>query len=175
MEASSPPPAPRRIVTTHKEAKSVVQLDQPITFQPYPNSTTSRFSDVWVYDGVPTNDNNLATDGGERKVTGPGLGVVQEGGVTCRYNDLAPGASVPMHRTTSTDVIVLISGQTVLTLDDGTETLLEKAGDSVVQRGTMHGWRNPSKTEWTRIMAIVVDAKPVVVDGAELKNEMQSE
>lgn len=63
----------------------------------------------------------------------------------------------------------------LLVLEDGSETLLEKVGDSVIQRGTIHGWRNPSKTHWTRTMAVVVDARPVVVDGVdvELKNEMR--
>ncbi|KZV63278.1 hypothetical protein PENSPDRAFT_590089, partial [Peniophora sp. CONT] len=111
----------------------------------------------------------------ERKIVGPALGVAHEGGVACRFSDLAPGASVPMHRTTSTDVIVLTSGQIVLILEDGSETLVDKAGDIVVQRGTMHAWRNPSKTEWSRILCVAVDAKPVVVEGAELKNEMRNE
>lgn len=58
-------------------------------------------------------------------------------------------------------------------LEDGSETLVENAGDIVIQRGTMHAWRNPSKTEWTRFMAVVVDAAPVIVDGKALENEMR--
>ncbi|KZV63281.1 hypothetical protein PENSPDRAFT_641079 [Peniophora sp. CONT] len=171
--ALSPLPVPKRVVTTHDEGgKSIVQQITPLQYQFYPGSKSS-FSNAWTFDTVPTNDNNASVDGGERGITGPGLGIVHAGGVSCRYNDLAPGMSEPspMHRTTSTDVIVMISGQIILVLEDGSETLLDKPGDSVIQRGTAHAWRNPSSTEWARFLAVVVDAEPVLVDGKELKNE----
>jgi hypothetical protein len=46
-----------------------------------------------------------------------------------------------MHRTPTIDIIVIISGAMDLILDGGDEVRLE-TGDSVIQRGTMHGWRN---------------------------------
>ena len=62
----------------------------------------------------------------------------------------------------------------MLILDDGSETHLKNPGDTVVQRGTLHAWKNPSSTNWTRWATVVVDAKPVIVEGKELKNEVQA-
>jgi quercetin dioxygenase-like cupin family protein len=50
----------------------------------------------------------------------------------------APG----MHRTETLDFEVVLSGQVVLELDDGAERVLNP-GDTVVQNGTRHRWRNP--------------------------------
>jgi mannose-6-phosphate isomerase-like protein (cupin superfamily) len=50
----------------------------------------------------------------------------------------APG----MHRTDTTDFEVVLSGRVVLELDDGAEVTLGP-GDTVVQNGTRHRWRNP--------------------------------
>ncbi|VDC01821.1 unnamed protein product [Peniophora sp. CBMAI 1063] len=172
-DTSSQLPAPKRIVTAYDDAgKSVIQKIDTLQLKPYPNSK-SGYRDAWTFDKVPTNDNNLSIDGSERTITGPGLSIVHAGGVRCFFNDLAPGMTKPspMHRTMSTDVDVLISGQVFLIMEDGTETLLDKPGDSIVQRGTAHAWRNPSTTEWVRFMSVVVDAEPVVVDGKALKNE----
>ena len=54
----------------------------------------------------------------------------------------APSDDSPwMHRTPTIDIIVIISGEMYLILDGGEEVHLVP-GDSVVQRGTMHAWRN---------------------------------
>lgn len=47
-----------------------------------------------------------------------------------------------MHRTDTIDFEIVMQGQVYLQLDDGVETLL-KVGDTVVQNGTRHVWRNP--------------------------------
>ncbi len=47
-----------------------------------------------------------------------------------------------MHQTPTIDFGVVVSGEIWLELDDGEVHL--KPGDSVVQRGTMHAWRNLS-------------------------------
>jgi mannose-6-phosphate isomerase-like protein (cupin superfamily) len=46
------------------------------------------------------------------------------------------------HRTDSIDMLCVASGQIVLTLDDGAEVTLNP-GDTIVQNGTRHAWRNP--------------------------------
>lgn len=54
------------------------------------------------------------------------------------------GKSFPdvwMHRTPTIDIVVIISGEVDLILDSGEEAHL-LPGDSVIQRGTMHAWRN---------------------------------
>lgn len=65
-----------------------------------------------------------------------------------------------MHRTASTDYIILLSGEITLVLDKTEHTL--KPFDVVVQRGTNHAWVNRG-TEPAFLMAVLVDsnASPV--------------
>ncbi|HVS06533.1 MAG TPA: DinB family protein [Candidatus Dormibacteraeota bacterium] len=53
-----------------------------------------------------------------------------------------------MHRTDTVDVVVVLSGEIWLELDNGKEAHL-KAGDCVVQNGTRHAWRNKSSAPCT--------------------------
>jgi mannose-6-phosphate isomerase-like protein (cupin superfamily) len=59
-----------------------------------------------------------------------------------RYMDATdPG----MHTTDTIDFEVVLDGTIVLELDDGAEVTLNP-GDTVVQNGTRHRWRNPGDT-----------------------------
>ncbi len=59
-----------------------------------------------------------------------------------RYMDVSdPG----MHATDTIDFEVVLEGTVVLELDDGAEVTLH-AGDTVVQNGTRHRWRNGGDT-----------------------------
>jgi mannose-6-phosphate isomerase-like protein (cupin superfamily) len=59
-----------------------------------------------------------------------------------RYMDRSdPG----MHTTNTIDFEVVLEGTIVLELDDGAEVTL-RPGDTVVQNGTRHRWRNPGDT-----------------------------
>lgn len=40
----------------------------------------------------------------------------------------------------------------------------------MIQRGTIHAWKNPGP-DWTRWVTIVVDAKPAIVNGTVLGME----
>ena len=42
-----------------------------------------------------------------------------------------------------------------------------KPGDTLIQRGTIHGWTNPG-TKPARIYFVIMDAKPVTIAGKEL-------
>ena len=61
-----------------------------------------------------------------------------------------------MHRTESVDYGIVVFGEIVLVLDDGSRTHLQ-AGDVVVQRGTDHAWENPSETNPARMAFILLD------------------
>lgn len=52
-------------------------------------------------------------------------------------------------------------------MEDGSETLIENPGDVVIQRGTVHAWKNPGPG-WVRWITIVIDAEPAVVNGSPL-------
>jgi hypothetical protein len=80
------------------------------------------------------------------------MGIVLPGGLNMYYLDLAPHTEGTMHRTTSTDYLVLLSGNLSLMtpapeayrVQDGKSTHGEpveticRPGDVVAQRGMMH-------------------------------------
>lgn len=89
------------------------------------------------------------------------------GGSAVWYIDTPPGASSPLHRTVSLDIAVQLEGETELQLDGGEARLL-KPGDMAVQRATMHAWRNPSETRWSRMIGIMSECDPVMVGSETL-------
>lgn len=92
--------------------------------------------------------------------------VTPGGGANVWYNDLPPEAEGTMHRTVSFDIVIVVMGQFELTLsNDDTRTV--KVGDMVIQRSTLHKWRNPSKTQWARMVAIVSECQPYVTEKGE--------
>jgi mannose-6-phosphate isomerase-like protein (cupin superfamily) len=62
-----------------------------------------------------------------------------------------------MHTTDTIDFEYIISGEVWLELDDGVEVHL-RAGDTVVQNGTRHAWRNKG-SEPCRMVTILVGAR----------------
>ncbi len=74
-----------------------------------------------------------------------------------------------MHRTLSLDYIAVISGEIVLSLDSGEETVV-KAGEFIVQRGVNHSWINRTN-EVCRIMVVMVAAEKVVLENGKVLEE----
>jgi hypothetical protein len=58
------------------------------------------------------------------------------------------------HRTASVDLIVVLSGRISLDLDNGVSVDLV-AGDTVIQNGTRHAWRNDSDTPCTCAIVLI--------------------
>lgn len=54
-------------------------------------------------------------------------------------------------------------------MEDGSETLIEITGDTVIMKGGMHAWRNPGPN-WARWISVLVDAKPATVNGETLED-----
>jgi len=73
-------------------------------------------------------------------------------GARAYFDPDAPG----MHTTATIDFEVVLDGEVWLELDDGAELLL-KAGDSVVQNGTRHAWRNKGEVP-ARLVAFIIGA-----------------
>ncbi len=59
-----------------------------------------------------------------------------------------------MHTTDTIDYEYVISGEVWLELDDGEEIHL-KAGDTVVQNGTRHAWRNKSNEPCQMVVCLI--------------------
>jgi len=59
-----------------------------------------------------------------------------------------------MHRTDTVDLGLVLSGEIWLELDDGAE-LRFQAGDSVIQNGARHAWRNKSSEPCVMLFAFI--------------------
>ncbi len=152
----------RRVVTGHDAyGRSIVQLDEtsPNVVSNRPESSSCV---VWSTTGFPV-DNADAVD-----PTSTPVAKVVEDGTIFRVVRYEPGGQPRMHRTESIDYAVVLSGEIELILDEGSVHL--HAGDLVVQRGTMHGWRNRGP-EPCEIAFILISAEAVESDGRSLTNE----
>jgi len=65
---------------------------------------------------------------------------------------------VTMHRTDTLNYFVLTEGE-IWALSEGKDILL-KAGDVLIQKGCMHGWRNDSDKRAV-LAAVLIDAQPL--------------
>jgi mannose-6-phosphate isomerase-like protein (cupin superfamily) len=149
----------RRVVTGHDATgRAVVKIDEVATNQvsARPGATACV---VWTTEGFPV-DNNGGQDQGLRKT-----GTTLDNGTVFRILELAPGVSPRNHRTDSIDYAVIMSGEVDMELDDTSVHL--KAGDVLVQRGTIHNWVNRG-TEPCVIAFVLIAAKPVTVGGKVL-------
>lgn len=151
----------RRIVTGHDEqGQAIVRRDDEIGAQKVPD-TNAWFNCIWTTAGWPT-DNTDDSDGALRD-----RGLTQGNGSVLRIVEMGPGHRSPMHRTQSLDYGIVLSGVIELELDQGKRVAL-KAGDVVVQRGTIHAWINPG-TEPARVAFILLSAAPLQVGGREIE------
>jgi quercetin dioxygenase-like cupin family protein len=89
-------------------------------------------------------------------------------GTVFRVVEFAPGVTPRVHRTNSIDYAVVVSGEIDMELDNSVVHL--KAGDVLVQRGTIHNWVNRG-SEPCVIAFILIDAKPVEIGGKVLHAE----
>jgi len=88
------------------------------------------------------------------------------GGSVFRVVEYAPGRPPRNHRTDSIDYAIVMRGEIDMELDDGVSVHL-RAGDVLVQRGTIHNWQN-NGSEPCLIAFILIDAKPVEAGGEVL-------
>ncbi len=149
----------RRVITGHDEnGRAIVKIDEVAkhVFSGRPGATACN---IWTTEGFPA-DNDGAADEGLRKT-----GTTLANGTIFRVIEFAPGLAPRNHRTDSIDYIVVMSGEIDMELDDSVIHL--RAGDVMVQRGTIHNWVNRG-TEPCVLAVILVDAKPVKAGGKVL-------
>jgi quercetin dioxygenase-like cupin family protein len=152
----------RRVVTGHDASgRAVVKIDEVAKnlVSSRPGATACV---VWTSEGFPI-DNTEEEDGGLRKT-----GTTLDNGTVFRILELAPGVTPRNHRTDSIDYAVVMSGEVDMELDDTTVHL--KAGDVLVQRGTIHNWVNRG-SEPCVIAFVLIAAKPVTAGGKVLRAE----
>ena len=149
----------RRVVTGHDAAgRAIVKIDEPVknAASTRPGATAAV---IWTTESFPV-DNSDDADGSQRKV-----GTTHKNGTVFRVVEFGPGVAPRNHRTDSIDYAVVLKGEIDMILD-GTEVHL-KAGDVLVQRGTIHNWDNRG-TEPCAIAFVLIDAKPVEAGGKVL-------
>jgi quercetin dioxygenase-like cupin family protein len=149
----------RRIVTGHDvNGKAVVKIDEVCQNLSVGRPGRSACV-VWTTEVFPV-DNTGDTDQGLRQV-----GTTLNNGTVFRVIEFSPGVAPRNHRTDSIDYAVVMSGEIDMELDDTVVHL--KAGDVLVQRGTIHNWVNRG-TEPCVMAFILIDAKPVEAGGKVL-------
>ncbi|KAI0468918.1 hypothetical protein F4859DRAFT_190574 [Xylaria cf. heliscus] len=168
--------APRRITASNlpispsdapnpKAEPAVEVLDETLKLEPILGGSLVR-ARVATHKAIPTSN-----DGSGSVVLDdvPGFGIVMPNGLNMYYLDIAPSSEGVMHRTTSTDYLIVLQGTlTLLTPQisfDGEsgygepkETLCHP-GEIVVQRGIMHALSNRTD-QWVRVVAIVAASEP---------------
>ncbi|RDW80269.1 hypothetical protein BP6252_04907 [Coleophoma cylindrospora] len=95
----------------------------------------------------------------------------EKGAATCMIS-MKPGAESAPHRTMTLDVIVILEGEIEFHLDSG-EKMVAVAGDTIVQRGTMHKWVNVTPNGgWAKWVAFIqAIAQPIEIGDQVLRNE----
>lgn len=149
----------RRVVTGHDEngrAKVLVdeQVKNVISMRPGANSSV-----IWSSDTLPVNND------GNDDPSGKSIKTTIDNGSVFRVVSFGPGVTPRNHRTDSIDYAVVMSGEIDMGLDD--EVVHLKAGDVLVQRGTIHNWINNGKEPCVIAFALI-SAKPVTAGGKTL-------
>ena len=154
----------RRVVTGHDEGgKAVVAIDEVsrdvVSFRP-----GATITNVWSTAGFPV-DNTGAVDAGVVDGAKEITGTTRDGGTVFRIIEYAPGVAPRNHRTNSIDYAVVLSGEIDMEMDGQVVTL--RAGDVIVQRGTIHDWINRYQVPCV-IAFVLIDARPVELGGKTL-------
>src|SRR5262245_34106016 len=142
----------RRVVTGHDDnGRAVVTIDEicknVMSRRPKHESCVD-----WSTGSFPA-DNSGAEDGGARTVA-----TTDPNGTVFRIGLYHPGVAPRNRGTASIGYASVMSGEIDMQIDGATVHL--KAGDVLVQRGTIHNWTNPG-TEPCVIAFVLVAAKPV--------------
>jgi len=149
----------RRVVTGHDaQGRARVAIDELCrnVISRRPNHASCV---VWSTGAFPA-DNGDERDGAAREVA-----TTDPNGTVFRIVEYGPGVAPRNHRTESIDYAVVLAGEIDMELEG--ETVRLRAGDVLVQRGTVHNWVN-NGTEPCVIAFVLVAAKPVERNGRRL-------
>jgi quercetin dioxygenase-like cupin family protein len=149
----------RRVVTGHDDqGRAKVLIDETVK-----NVGSQRpgalYSVIWSSESFPVNND------GDLDPSGKKIGTTIADGTVFRIVSFGPGVAPRNHRTDSIDYAVVISGEIDMELDVGKVHL--KAGDVLVQRGTIHNWVN-NGSEPCIIAFTLISAKSVTAGGRTL-------
>jgi quercetin dioxygenase-like cupin family protein len=152
----------RRVVTGHDSSGNAVVKIDDVANNVVSSRSGASSTLIWSTDTFPV-VNEGDEDAGQRK-----SGTTIENGTVFRVVRYDPGVVPRRHRTDSVDYAVVISGEIDMELDGDTVTL--RAGDVLVQRGTIHNWVNRGN-DAAVVAFVLVAARPVSAGGKTLRAE----
>ncbi|HVA15828.1 MAG TPA: cupin domain-containing protein [Stellaceae bacterium] len=150
----------RRVVTGHDASGKAIVLFDEIGKEVTSGRPGATACVVWTTEGWPIS-NDGSEDEAKRKT-----GTTLENGTVLRIVRFDPVVTARNHRTDSIDYAIVMSGEIDMDIDGAVVHL--KAGDVLVQRGTIHNWINRG-TEPCMIAFSLIAAKPVTAGGKSLK------
>ncbi|KAI0162047.1 hypothetical protein GGR57DRAFT_309959 [Xylariaceae sp. FL1272] len=175
--SAQPIPAPQRIIASNlpisastaadpKSEPGVEVIVHTLPLDPIPGLPELVRARVATNAAVPTSNDghgNIPLD------DVPGFGIVLPNGINMYYLDIAPHSEGTMHRTTSTDYLIVIQGVLSFMTPAGpfniatgygeAKETLAHPGATVVQRGIMHALSNRTD-QWLRLLGVVVSSTP---------------
>jgi len=165
-----------RYIGSHNDQGQSIFVDSPkLLFNEAPGLGATGRS--YCIDKIPaplTNDQDLKsylskdTQGNPASHAGRNLTIPSGANlVVCNF---APGAMSQMHRTVSIDFSICIEGDIEMEMDNGDKRRLGP-GDHVIQRATMHRWRNLSEEKPARLIAVLLDADAIEVGGKQIEED----
>jgi hypothetical protein len=175
-------PTLARVVVTGVDAqgRSVIESDGPA--RPWVRRPTGTLvMDLWRADSLPIPVDAVSTSTDEVVLAPPPHGVAVRTTVFPPDSSISPEAAaafaaamadiygagndgpdadaVPgMHQTETVDVMTVIDGELWCVMEEG-ETVL-RVGDTLVQRGTRHAWRNRSDRPTTVVTTMFSASRP---------------
>lgn len=165
-------PKVHRYITTHaKDGKAVFSDKFNEESEMKPNSDGIAFALSYTTKGFPVSMDNDEDFKTYDQYLNDAPGLVVSGGTVLRHVDIPPNTKCAMHRTVSLDYGCVLEGEVECLLDSGEKRLM-KRGDVCIQRGTMHQWINHSETEWTRMLFVLQESKPLKIADQEFGEEL---
>ena len=135
----------RRLVTDNdSEGKSYVKLDSEIKGIPRRQGFSNFL--MWATKKLPAELTEEDPNSWE-------IGTTIAGGSVFRLAQYEPGVAERWHRTDSIDYAIVVSGEMWMQLDK--EEVHLKAGDVVIQRGTMHNWVNRGQEPCVMLFVLI--------------------
>jgi hypothetical protein len=173
----------RRVITGHaKDGRSIIESDAVAhaVYHPQGNPNVA-LTDIWITDRAPAENDGEDPTKLPLKLLPPARGTVfrvlelppdhlrdysktqdyfagMDAGSGIRDPEAGRSLHPGMHKTSTVDYIVILSGEVWALVDEG-EVLL-RAGDCLVQRGTNHAWSNRSDKPCI-LAGVLVDALAV--------------
>jgi quercetin dioxygenase-like cupin family protein len=125
----------RRVITGHDAGGKAVVRIEDVGANRRSGRANQTAQVIWTTEDLPVDFAEDGEDKGARQI-----GTTIPGGSVFRVVEFGPGVAPRNHRTDSIDYAVVMSGEIDMEMDDTVVHL--RAGDVLVQRGTIHNWVN---------------------------------